>query len=381
MLAARSKDGPRQKTVDSTLEDSSARHASRASSYAMSQGRGRSNRLREDDRDGQHHSSARSVASEEREYERLEGILVQQEEDLRDLVSRTRRSSDTGSPDITEDEDEPMYRDRDPTESVVSSQNIRRNESVEAQRYLSQKGDVDLIRDQLMDLQVYYSQVTEEQADRRDAGLEPDEALTTFIDNFDNEHHALATRLQDAENILADYKDALQELDDSAQSRFGEEEGSEDQDLNNIEDTKLAAIAKAFLPSQTDSLEVYKLLNTGSGGSPVDKSIYINLWMLNQLRTSPGRIAKLVSQHEKCGLYLDPDDFRRQVLAYWLEDETAQAFEFPKFAADSHDLSIATTSGNVQNSRAASENAQQAGRHKAFLFGKRESVWHAQTEL
>jgi hypothetical protein len=321
-----------------------------------------------------------TVASEEREYARLEGMLVQQE-DLRDLVSRTRRISAVESPDITEDEDELMYRDRDPTESVVSSQNIRRNESVEAKRYLPQKGDVDLIRDQLTDLQDYYSQIIEEEADRRDAGLEPDESLTAFIDSFDNGHHALATRLQDAETILADYKEALQELEDSAQSQFGEEEGSEDQVLNNIEDTKLAAIATAFLSSQTDSLEVYKLLNTGSGGSPVDKSIYINLWMLNRLRTSPGRTARLVSQHEKCGLHLDPDDFRRQVLAYWLEDETAQAFEFPRFAADSHDLSIATASGNAQNSRVTSENAQEAERHKAFLLGKRETALHAETEL
>lgn len=293
-----------------------------------------------------------TVASEECEYERIESMLVLQEEDLRDIESLEIQGSTAGSVEVSRDEDVPPSSDQDPTESVVSSGNIRRNNSVEARRYLSQKGDVDLMRERLMDLEVHHSQVTDEQADRRDAGLEPGEDLTVFLDNFINEHHALATQLQDAEKILADYKEALQETDDSAHSLFGEE-GSEDRDLSKIENRKLADTAELFL-THSDSLDVYKLLDTGSGVSPVDKSIYVNSWMLHHLRQSPGGIARLISQHEKYGLHLRPDDFKRQVIAYWLDDETTHNIDFSRFAADSHGVSMATAGGKTQNSRAAS---------------------------
>jgi hypothetical protein len=332
-----------------------------------------------------------AVALEQAEYEKLECKLVENEHELRDLESHMYRFTTAESAGTLEQQDEPMPGEEDPTESVVSSQNIQTNQSVEAQQYLSQKGDVDILREQLMDLRVYHSQVTAEQADRRDAGLKPDKALTVFLDGFDQQHEVLVLQVRDAEELLAEYENALRVPDDRysqsegpshAHSLFGEDDYVDDSVLEagRMEDDRLAATANAFLFSQSDSASVYGLLGIGSEDDSVGKALYINSWLLHHLRSSTGKVARLVAEHMKYGIQLEPSDFKEKVLANWLQDDNIPIYDLSRFAIHSHDYSMATVSGNTQNSRPASENVLQSGQQNAFSLQRQLSARHTQTE-
>ena len=332
-----------------------------------------------------------SVAFEEDEYETIERKLMDGERELRDLESRMYRSSTTDCVGASEAGNDRISVEEDPTESVVSSQNIRRNQSAEAQRYLSQQGDVDILREQLMDLRVYQSQSLAEQADRRDAGLDPDEELDAFLDGFEQQHEVLVQRVREAEERLAEYLDALQVPDDRyavleepfrVQSALDDGECSDKSvhESRQVESDRAAAAAAAFLLSQSDSVSVYSLLKSAPEDMLVDKALYINSWLLHCLRSSTEEVVNLVAEHKNYDLQLEPKDFKHEVLTKWLQDETVHAFDFSRFANDSHDYSIATVSGNTQNSRPASENALQNGQQNDSSLQRRLSVRQTETE-
>jgi hypothetical protein len=332
-----------------------------------------------------------SVAFEEDEYENIERKLMDGERELRDLESRMYRTSTEDPVGALEAEDDLMSVEEDPTESVVSSQNIRRNPSVEAQRYLSQQGDVDILREQLMDLRVYQSQSLAEQADRRDAGLDPDEDLDAFLNGFEQQHEALMQRVREAEERLAQYLDALQIPDDRytvpeeppgaqpalSDGKYFDKNGLESRQ---IESDRIAAAAEALFLSQSDSVSVYSLLKSASEDMPVDKALYVNSWLLHYLRSSTDRVVNLVAEHKNYDLQLEPEDFKREVLAKWLQDETVHAFDFSRFANDSHDYSIATVSSKTHNSRPASENALQNRQQNNSSLQRRLSARQTETE-
>ena len=333
-----------------------------------------------------------SVAFEEDEYEKIERKLMDGERELRDLESRLYRTS-TENPvgALRAEDDDLMSVEEDPTESVVSSQNIRRNQSVEAQRYLSQQGDVDILREQLMDLRVYQSQSLAEQADRRDAGLDPDEDLDAFLNGFEQQHEALIQRVREAEERLAQYLDALQVPDDrytvpeeppGAQPALSDGKYFDKNGLGSsqIESDRIAAAAEALFLSQSDSVSAYSLLKSASEDMPVDKALYVNSWLLHYLRSSTDRVVNLVAEHKNYDLQLEPEDFKREVLAKWLQDETVHAFDFSRFANDSHDYSIATVSSKTHNSRPASENALQNRQQNSSHLQRRLSARQTETE-
>jgi hypothetical protein len=331
-----------------------------------------------------------AVATEQVKYEALETALVNKERELRDLESLAYRRTTTGSVGTLEQEEGLDAVGEVPTGSVANSQNAWRYQSFEGRRYLSQKGDVEILKEQLMDLRIYESEVTAEQADRRDAGLGPDDNLTAFLKGFDQQHDALVLRLRDAEETLARYKLELRIPEDSyfapegvspAVSVFGQDSDADDNlnSANKSGEDRLTATAKAFLLPMSDSNSVYRLLEHESGGT-VHKALSVNSWLLHRLRTSTSELGMLLAEHRKEGLQLEPDDFTRQVLANWLQDGTIQVLGLPSDAIDSHGYSMATVSGTPLNSKPTSENLLQISQQNVYSLQRRLNTRQAQTE-
>lgn len=307
-----------------------------------------------------------AFAVEEAEYEKLEGRLCNLEGEVRDLESRIYRRMMTDSSETPEPEHEMLLTEDDLTESFISSCSVRRDISLEALNYYSQLGDVNILKAQLMDLKAYHFQAAREKVDRQEVGLEADEDLRLFLDSFDQRHDALCLQLTDAEKKLLEYENAPLTPEDDRSSPdelslvhslfgvddyFAEDVDNGDLDARSVEDARLAATAKAFLFSPSDDFSVYRLLENQSDYQPIDKALYVNSWLIHRLRISTDDVDRLLAEHTNHGLRLEPDEFKRQVLAHWLQDGTIRAC----FALNYSDYSMSAVSGKAQKSRPASD--------------------------
>jgi hypothetical protein len=295
---------------------------------------------------------------EENELERVRGKLILTEGELREIESSMYQVPVTPSAGSLEDDFDVVARERDPTESIVSSGNIRGDSSPQAQRYLSQLGQRDLLKERLMDLDSHHAQVVEEQAVREDIGLVLDDYSRLFLDRYEREREELSLELEAAEKLLEDYKADLEDRDhhisglnsslelssaadgySTAHSLYGKDDSFDDAlaGESNPEDPRHAAIAETYLfPANCEA---------------VDKTEYINSWLLDRLRNSTKEITLLRKKHAGQGIFLNATDFRRQVLFYWDRDETVQ----PRFTNTSRDASMAIHSGETPVSRPRTE--------------------------
>jgi hypothetical protein len=276
------------------------------------------------------------ISIEENELERVEGRLILAEGELREVESTIYQGPATPSAGSLEDDFDVLAREKDPTESIVSSSNIRRDSSPQAQRFLSQLGEVTLLQERLMDLDSHHAQVIGEQAVREDIGLALDD-FSRLLEDYkadleDRDHHISALDPSLDSTWIADG-------DPTAHSLSGKDDSLNDALAgdNIIEDPKLAAIAQTYLfPANREA---------------VNKTEYINLWLLDRLRNSTQEITLLLAKHKDEGIFLNPTDFRQQVLFFWDKDETMQ----PRFTTTSLDASMAIHSGKTPVSRPRTE--------------------------
>ena len=298
------------------------------------------------------------ISIDEKELERVEGNLILAEGELREVESTMYQVPVTSSAGSLEDGFDVVSREKDPTESIVSSTNIRKDSSPQAQRYLSQLGEVTLLQERLGDLDSHYAQVIGEQAVREDIGLALDDISRLFLDRYEREREELSLELEQAEKLLEDYKADLEDRDhhisalnpsldstfvadgnSTAHTLFGKDDFFDNAAAgeSNTEDPRLAAIAQTYLfPANREA---------------VNKMEYINAWLLDRLRNSTQEITLLLEQHAGRGIFLSPTEFRRQVLFYWDRDETVQ----PRFTTTSRDASMAIHSGETPVSRPRTE--------------------------
>jgi hypothetical protein len=309
---------------------------------------------------------------DENELESVEGKLILAEGELREVESSMYQLPVTPSAGSIDDEFDFIARERDPTESIVSSRNIRKDSSVQAQRYLSQVGEVTLLRERMMDLESHYAQVIEEQIVREDIGLALDDISELFLHRYEREHEELSSQLQEAERLLEVYRADLEERDHNvnimepfpdgtsladgssrAHSLFGKDDYFDDTIVegSDPEGTRVSAVASTFLSMQHKPDRVYARGSGEENGNAVNKAEYINSWLLDRLRQSTREIARLTAEHAAKGIHLDAMDFRREVLLSWDRDETMQ----PRFATPPRDTSMTIHSGKTSESRPKTE--------------------------
>ncbi|KIW69845.1 hypothetical protein PV04_02168 [Phialophora macrospora] len=209
--------------------------------------------------------------------------------------------------------------------SVLSADDIRLDQTSEARRYLSRKGDVDLLRESLMSLD----------GEEIIASTLPGEAMP--VDQLESRRQTLIVELQRAEadletlrNNLPDRKVEIPEdqLRSPATSIATNEDASGQPDLG-------AAIsgqtpAQALEPGtgrqpddQTESLS--QILDRVTGNSHVSAATLVNAYLLYQLQRSPEErkaFLKTVEEELKTGNPAGRVDLINDIpLEYWFDDE------------------------------------------------------------
>ena len=335
----------------------------------------------------------------EAEYEEKANLLVQSEAGLRNLESKIYKSL-VKSPassirPSTEGISERRRTQQEHSESDVDEWEDQVEHPPEIRTYLSQRGDVNILREGLMEMDLHFVQVTEEKALREEAGLDPDSDTEEFLATFEAERKVLATQLEEAETELANLAANLPEdtrlpttgslfADYTEQpegpsrehSLFGRDDYYDEEAVAN---EQVMAAAAAFRPSPESCSPVYADLTTDDTSTSIDKASYINWWQLHRLRQSTREIARLLQVQEAEGLRLSTEDLRAKVLGNWMHDGTMHCDEFSHSEDHACGFSIAAHSGASCHSRPISDPQFQAWQAIELLMQKRPSGSHAET--
>lgn len=340
----------------------------------------------------------------EGEYEEEATRLVQLEAELRNMESKIYntlvKSTANSSGQPNEEFSEGDRLQQDLLESDVAERDMRLDHPPEVRVYLSQLGDVNMLRERLMDKDTQHVQVTGEKTLREELGLEPEEDTEAFLASFEIEREALVTQLNDAENILATLAANLEEqenlprrvnpfADDGRRpegpsrehSLFGKDDYQDDEavERHNLANKQVLAAAEALLLSQEDSQLVYADVTIDADGMSINKASYINCWQLHRLRNSTREVARLIEEQQAFGVRISPEHLKAKVLETWMHDETIHSFDFPHLEVHARDLSMATHSGASRHSRPASDSPIRAWQTGERLMQRRLSISHAET--
>ena len=335
----------------------------------------------------------------EAEYEEKANLLVQSEAGLKNLESKIYKSlvkspSNSLRPSI-EGISERRRSQQELSESDVDEWEVKVEHPPEVQAYLSQRGDVNLLRERLMDKDLQFVQLTEEKTLRGENGLDPELDTEEFLATFEVEREVLATQLEEAETVLFNLAANLPEetrlptrgrlfADFTEQAEGPSREhslfGRDDYyDEEAVADEQVMAAAAALLPSTEPFSLTYTDLTTDATSTSIDKASYINSWQLHRLLQSTREIARLLQVQEAEGLNFSPEDLRARVLETWMHDGTMQCDEFPHIEDHARGFSMAARSGASCHSRPKSDPQVQAWQAIEFLMQKGQSISHAET--
>jgi hypothetical protein len=209
--------------------------------------------------------------------------------------------------------------------SVFSADDIRLDQTSEARRYLSRKGDVDLLRESLMSLD----------GEQIIGSSSPGEAMP--VDQLESRRQTLLVELQQAEadletlrNNLPDRKVEIPEdqLRSPAASIATDTDASSHRDLNSatVGDTPGPALEPRTGPQLHDHTEsLSQILDRVTDKSHVGAETLVKAYLLYQLQQSPEArkaFLKTVEEELKTGNQAARVDMINDIpLEYWFEDE------------------------------------------------------------
>lgn len=254
------------------------------------------------------------------------------------------------------------------TPSVVSSRNIRADPSPEADTLLIQIGKVDLLRERLESMRIEYTRVLEEKELRELIGQDLDEPSKSFFQNFDTEHAALTLRLKEAEILESELRQAVPGMDvgvspqvnfedspasdsfpDGTQSVTGKDQYVDDDiaHARSIEDPTVRAAAELFFMPVKMEGPVYGNIKMTWDGKQVDKTSYVNAWLLHRVRTVPTEMERLASFARSEGMDIDPDERDQLLLTHWTTEEIERLAKLEKPSIRSQHASMVTNDGHA----------------------------------
>jgi hypothetical protein len=221
------------------------------------------------------------------------------------------------------------------------------------QAYLSQQGNINMLKERLMDKDTEYFQVSEEEALRKELGLEPEVDAEGFLASFEAKREVLVMQLREAETVLANLEANLEEPEkvlfrgnpfadigeqpegpSREHSLFGKDDYYDEyydegaMERSGLEHGQVLAAAAALFPATKASQLVYADVGSDSTGMGVDKASYINSWQLHRLRQSTQEVARLIYEQKRVGVRLSPEQLDAKVLETWMHDGTMHCDEF-----------------------------------------------------
>ena len=306
-----------------------------------------------------------SLQPKEDDYDRLEDQLNREEWELKEMEQRLYQPSGSAKMTLLGDEDVDLFSATfDPTDasSVTSVHSGPAETSPQTTRYLSRKGDANLLREQIAELRAEKSQIAEDEIVRRRIGLDLDEESRSFLDNFDVRLETLLEDLANVEEDVSRLQEALTEKDVMFLSNQFDSEGWDISSPPATEPFLPDAAFMAAMESATTELDFWRqdplLLpiddpkdSTSEAGPEHSDSppSDINRWLLHRLRRSIPEVRRYKSTEELKHLRLDQERIKDLALEWWYKDKSVADFKSSRdIAALSIDLTVQPTSGYVQ---------------------------------
>ncbi|KIW88294.1 uncharacterized protein Z519_10861 [Cladophialophora bantiana CBS 173.52] len=239
----------------------------------------------------------------------------------------------------------------DTEESVLSTDDIRLDQTSEARRYLSKKGDVDLLRETLMDLDV-------EQMMMSEAGERPN-----ILEDLKSRRNEVLLELGRAEEELARLHDELPERKVSISEEYlrlpSELEhpvaGQSDIEGGKLGDSKLGS----QFQSDVQGHGLSQILEGATKDNPVRSKTLVNAYLLYQLQRSPQeqqnflKTVEETSRKSDKALETDPSN---PPLDIWFEEETSKKSRRKNMSSEGFSRGTnADTTANIQKSHGQSE--------------------------
>ncbi|KAK5449304.1 hypothetical protein LTS15_008846 [Exophiala xenobiotica] len=214
--------------------------------------------------------------------------------------------------------------------SIVSQNDIRRDETSDARLYLSKKGDVDLLRENLMELE-------EEQllaAEGVNANQEEEPAI---LEALESRKRNLMQQLEEAEETLLQLRDKLPDrqvnIPEDQLRPLGDEDllaaTSEPANLDLERETAQETLTIPDLDENTSLIpsgrqhSLGQILNTVTDDNTIRSNMLVNAYLLYQLRLLPEEQETYTEALKRAAQSTDfplETDLRHLMLGHWFED-------------------------------------------------------------
>ena len=318
-----------------------------------------------------------SLHLKEYNYNSLEDQLNREEWELKEMELKLYERSNSAQISLLGDDATGLFEatfDETESSSSLSVRSGPREDSPENKRYLSRKGDANLLREQIAEMRAVKEQILEDKNVRKRIGLVLDEDSQNFLDTFDRQ---LAPLLEDLANVEEDVYRLHEALADRNVTFLSSQFDLETLDIP----TQYAAQASLSDSPRMAAMETPKteldalvrdplllpieeqthiLFDQSDPSSPSNISTpgYINRWLLHRLRRSVPEVRRYKSAEELKKLTLDQEQIKDLVLEWWDRDESVADFRSARDAAAlSLDLPLQTIPTHTYKAGARSESA------------------------
>lgn len=211
--------------------------------------------------------------------------------------------------------------------SIVSQNDIRRDETTDARLYLSKKGDVDLLRENLMEL--------EEEQILAAEGVNNNQEEPAILGALESRKRDLMQQLEEAEETLLQLRDKLPDrqvnIPEDQLRPLGEEEMPTTEPANLDPEHEIAQETMTItdldentrlIPSGRQH-SLRQILNTVTDDNTIRSNILVNAYLLYQLRLLPEEQETYTEALKRAAQSTNfplETDLRHLMLGHWFED-------------------------------------------------------------
>jgi hypothetical protein len=338
-----------------------------------------------------------SLRKEQEDCQRRDQYLIRTEPTALEGHTGVSLENHSSQAESWREEDDPTEEIHPMADSETSFRIAKVDLPLERKRYLSQVGDVDLLRESLKNMEVEYSRVMQDKAMLDIIGQSLHRPDSIFLKTFDTQYESLALLLQEAEAKELELKHAQSGADvrfpnrnpvptpavsdvppSYTHSLFGRYHYFDDNygpafANDGLEST---TAAQEFLVPHGTRPSVYENVTGGLDGESVDKSSYVNAWLLHRAQTIPSEFARLLDLQIQAGVQPRPGEYTQLVLTLWPTTNIMQAHHARQHDDKSHETSTAPNDGHAQVSKPASDSrslAEGTKQHMEPRLGARPS--------
>ena len=313
---------------------------------------------------------------EEEDYNKLEDRLIREEWELQEAELKIYGGASGQISNLGDEELAILEETFEDTKSTLSTHSGPAGNSQQVNKYLSRKGDANIVRERLDDLRAERAELVEEEIRRARIGLTLDEHSRAFLTKFDANHEALQQELAQIEEDVLRLKQALVDHDEfffstdqfdgsaweivdvptSGLTQRLSLEADGGFDFADGDPSRNDPLLLPVLPVEEDLKPVFSKSSTGVSKGLLGTANYINQWLLHRLQRSLQEVRRFMSIGDIQRLNLSQEQIKDLVLEWWFKDQSVDAFvNARKSVAQSANLSTQASPGLIRDRETKSD--------------------------